>query len=114
MQIAIEERGQVTILTVDGSLDSLTARELEVQVKKMIEEGRVSLVMDLSGVDYSSSAGLKALLAARKLSRQMNGDLRLANVQVSVEKIFRMAGLFGAIPQYPDLEAAVESFGEHR
>jgi anti-sigma B factor antagonist len=114
MQIAIDERGQVTILTVDGSLDSLTAQELEVQVKKMIEEGRVSLVMDLSGVDYSSSAGLKVLLAARKLSRQMNGDLRLANVQDSVEKIFRMAGLFGVIPQYPDLEAAVESFGEHR
>ncbi len=110
MQISVEERGPATILAVDGSLDALTSRELEKQVKETIEAGKVNLVMDLGGVGYSSSAGLKVLLAGRKLSRQEGGDLRLANVQEDVEKIFRMAGLYGVIPQYPDLDAALESF----
>ena len=110
MQVKSEQRGEVLVLSVEGSLDALTAPDLGKEFSTQIVSGHFNLVADLADVDYSSSAGLRVLLTAVKETRQNGGDLRLAAVQASVNKVLTLAGISSAIEQFPDVEAAVSSF----
>ena len=110
MQVTSEQRGEVQVLSVEGSLDALTAPDLGEEFSSQIESGHINLVANLADVDYSSSAGLRVLLAAVKETRQNGGDLRLAAVQANVNKVLTLAGISSAIEQFPDVEAAVSSF----
>lgn len=110
MQVKSEERGEVVVLSVEGSLDALTAPDLGQAFSTQIASGHFKMVADLAGVDYSSSAGLRVLLAAVKETRQNGGDLRLAAVQPNVNKVLTLAGIASAIEQYADVGSAVSSF----
>ena len=110
MQVKSEQRGEVLVLWVEGSLDALTAPDLGKEFGTQIESGQINLVANLADVDYSSSAGLRVLLTAVKEARQNGGDLRLAAVQANVNKVLTLAGISSAIEQFPDVEAAVSSF----
>lgn len=112
MEIRSEQREQVTVVSIDGSVDGLTAPSLAQSFRQLIAEGHVRLVADLSGVSYTSSAGLRALLEALKESRQRGGDLRLAAVQPDVYRVLDLSGFTGILKLYPDVGAAVASFGE--
>lgn len=110
MQVKSEQHGEVVVLSVEGSLDALTAPDLGQAFDAQISAGNFNLVADLAGVDYSSSAGLRVLLAAMKETRQNGGDLRLAAVQDNVNKVLTLAGVASAIGQYADVESAISSF----
>lgn len=110
MRVKSKQRGAVTVLSVEGSLDALTAPDLGNEFSTQIESGHINLVADLAEVDYSSSAGLRVLLTAVKETRQNGGDLRLAAVQANVNKVLTLAGISSAIKQFPDVEEAVFSF----
>ncbi len=110
MQVKSERRGAVIVLSVEGSLDALTAPELGKEFSTHIESGHINLVANLADVDYSSSAGPRVLLTAVKETRQNGGDLRLAAVQANVNKVLTLAGISSAIKQFPDVGAAVSSF----
>ncbi len=110
MQITSEQIGQVVVVTVVGSLDGLTAPDLGQVFDRQIEAGAASMVADLAGLDYTSSAGLRVLLLAAKASRELGGDLRLAAVQGAVNKVLDMAGVTSIFQQFPDVETAVVSF----
>ena len=69
------------------------------------------LVADLGGVSYTSSAGLRALLAILKAVRHKKGDLRLACVQPNVHKVLEMSGFTSIFKLFEDVDAAVASFG---
>jgi anti-anti-sigma factor len=78
---------------------------------EQIQAGRVKLVGDLTGVDYTSSAGLRALLASVKDSRSNGGDLRLAGIQKNVHKVLEMSGFTSILKSFANVEQAVASFG---
>ncbi len=112
MQIKSEEHGKVIVVSVEGSLDALTAPEFGNVLTAQVEGGNPYLVADLAGVDYTSSAGLRVLLASVKETRKLGGDLRLAAVHDDVNKVLRLAGFTSIVQQFPDVEAAVASFAE--
>ena len=90
MNINIEKENGVTILKVEGRLDTTTAPELE---KAINNEGEAlkSLTLDFKGVDYISSAGLRVLLTAQK-KMNIQGSMELTNVSEAVMDIFEMTG----------------------
>jgi anti-anti-sigma factor len=112
MQINIEEHHDVMVVSVEGSLDALTAPDLGKVFDAEIKGGNSNLVADLAGVDYTSSAGLRVLLAAVKETRKLGGDFRLAAVQADVNKVLNLVGFTSIIKQYPDVESAILSFEE--
>ena len=63
MNIEISHGHQVTVVQITGSVDSLTAEALMQALSQEVGADRVRLVADFSGVEYTSSAGLRALLA---------------------------------------------------
>ncbi len=110
MEVIVEQRGAVVLVRISGSVDGLTADGLQTNLNAQIAGGATRLVGDLSGVDYTSSAGLRALLATLKATRQLGGDFRLAAVQPPVLRVLEMSGFTSILKLYPDVDAAVASF----
>ena len=90
MNINIEKENGITLMKLEGRLDTTTAPELE---KAINNEGDAlkSLVLDFKGVDYISSAGLRVLLTAQK-KMNIQGQMELNNVSEAVMDIFEMTG----------------------
>ena len=83
MQIDITP-GAVTVAAIRGSIDSLTAEQLMAAFATTVNAQMPRLVADFREVVYTSSAGLRALLAALKDALRQGGDFRLAAVQPAV------------------------------
>lgn len=90
MTITTTRNGSSLTLALEGRLDTTTAPELEAAVKEGLE-GVKSLVLDLEGLAYLSSAGLRVILAAQK---QMNrqGSMVVRNVCETIMEVFDVTG----------------------
>ena len=78
------------IVEVSGRLDTSTAPALEKTICTDISEN-ANLVLDLKGLEYISSAGLRVLLSAQKRMQKL-GSMKLRNVCEEVMEIFEMTG----------------------
>lgn len=90
MTIGKERNNEILTVIIDGRLDIVTAPELEKSIKEDTEDIR-ELVLDMNGVEYISSAGLRVILAAqKKMNRQ--GSMKLKGVCEAVMEVFEMTG----------------------
>lgn len=110
LELKVTQFDAAVAVRADGSIDALTAAQVDAALKAQFEAGRNSLVLDLGGVDFTSSAGLRVILAATKEARNKGGDLRLAAIRPSVLRVFELSGFLGVIKTYADADAAAASF----
>ena len=110
MDIAIDDRMGVTVVSVGGSLDSLTADQLLQALTEQVRAGRTHLVAACDALEYTSSAGLRVLLATVREVRQRGGDLRLAAVKDKVRRVLELSGFTSILKCYPSVDAAVASY----
>jgi len=90
MTLNKKQQGSALEIAVEGRLDTMTAPELEAELKKSLE-GAESLVLDFSKLDYISSAGLRVLLSAHKV--MMNkGGMTIKGVNEIVQEVFDVTG----------------------
>src|SRR5215211_7314241 len=111
MKTAVQHADNSTIVIVAGSVDALTAAELSKVLTNQINEGHANLVVDLIGVEFMSSAGLRTLLGAVKEARSSGGDLRIASANIGVDKVLKMSGFHNIAKVFPTPAEAVSSFG---
>ena len=90
MNIIKKENGDALEIALQGRLDTMTAPQLEQELKSCLS-GVKELTLDLEGLEYISSAGLRVLLSAQK---QMNrqGSMKLVHVNEIVKEIFEVTG----------------------
>ncbi|MGB3541297.1 STAS domain-containing protein [Rubrivirga sp.] len=103
------QRG-IVIAQIDGTIDSVSSDELLLKLRTAIANGHVRIVGDMSGVQHTSSVGLRALLGAVKAARRSGGDLRLARVPPSLEKVLEMSGFTTIFRLYDDVDSALASY----
>ena len=85
------DRGSTTIRP-EGKLTVQTSPELNAAVEQL-PDGICDLDIDLSGVDYIASAGLRVLMAADKAAMRRGGKMRLLHPGASVMEALEMTGL---------------------
>ncbi|HEV8255057.1 MAG TPA: STAS domain-containing protein [Vicinamibacteria bacterium] len=111
MELSTREDGRVTIVTVAGDLVS---GEPEAAFKKMVarllEDGRLHLLIDLQGLKFLDSSGLGALVRALTGSQKEGGQTKLVHVGPQVRKLLQMTKLDSVFEIHDDLERAVSSF----
>jgi anti-sigma B factor antagonist len=90
MTISKTISGSSLTLALEGRLDTMTAPELEDELKKSLE-GVDTLTMDFSKLDYISSAGLRVLLSAHK-KMSAAGGMKIINVNEIVQEVFEVTG----------------------
>jgi len=88
----------------------MTAPDLVGSFRAQVSGGNIQIVGDFARVEYTSSAGLRALLETVKETRQHGGDLRLAAVQPEVLRVLELSGFTHILKLFPDIESAVASF----
>ena len=102
--------GAVDVIVLRGTIDALTAPKVIEAFAKHINDGHPYVVVDFANVEFMSSAGLRALLASVKEARGKGGDLRIAAVPATIEKILKMAGFYTIIKVYASAAEAQASF----
>ena len=90
MTIQIKKTAAETVIEAAGRLDTTTAPALDKTINEDIE-GTENLVLDLKGIEYISSAGLRVLLSAQKKMQQV-GSMKVKNVCEAVMEVFEMTG----------------------
>ncbi len=111
MEIIHKEFKRVDLVSVSGRVDSNTAPDLESTFRGINDTGRFRIVLDMSNLEYISSAGLRVLVSTLKNCRRYNrGDLRLASLSDRITGVMEMAGLDVLYKIYPDATEAVGSF----
>lgn len=90
MTIEIKKNAEETIIEIVGRLDTITAPVLDKTINEDIEETK-NLVLDVKGMEYISSAGLRILLATQKKMQKI-GSMKLTNVCEEVMEVFEMTG----------------------
>lgn len=108
MKLSIKEEKDLSIVTVEGRLDTLTAPELEKQCLELLEGERKNLVLDFSSLEYISSAGLRSVLVVGKKSKANGSNLTLCGLSGLVEEVFNMSGFDSFFPIYPSVEKILE------
>jgi len=110
MEIQVEKGGTATVVRIAGSVDGTTADALLEQFRAQITGGSTRLIGELSGVVYTSSAGLRTLLATVKETRRQGGDFRLSGARPEVLRVLEMSGFTTILKVYADLDEALASF----
>src|SRR5688572_10884991 len=92
MRINEQSKDDVNVLSLEGDFDAATAPEVEKRLQTLYRGGRCRLVLDLSGVPYIASAGLRVLQMTLLAARSRSGDLRLAALSEAVREVLDLAG----------------------
>ncbi len=90
MTIEKQKNGDVLNVAIEGRLDTMTAPQLEAELKESYE-GIQELVLDLGKLEYISSAGLRVLLSAHKTMAK-KGGMKLTGVGEIIMEIFEVTG----------------------
>jgi anti-sigma B factor antagonist len=91
MEIGEEHAADLTIVDLNGRVDSSSAGALAEKLASLIEARRRQLVVNLDRVDYISSAGFRVLLVASRLAEAAEGKLALCGLSPDLQKLFSLA-----------------------
>ena len=98
MTINVERDFELVTLAVTGRLDATTAPNLEAVVNELYEDAK-ELVIDMSELEYISSAGIRVLLGAYKKMNFNQGTIRIVKANDMVREVFEMTGLSEMLEQ---------------
>jgi anti-anti-sigma factor len=98
---------QPSIIELTGRIDSVTSANVEATIDSALDAMPSALVLDLAGVTFVSSIGLRVLLMAAKRCRKQNAQLVLHSVTPQIVDLFGLSGLKAFFPIYPTREAAL-------
>ena len=90
MTIEIKKNQEQTIIEIVGRLDTITAPALDKTINEDIGDTQ-NLVLDVKGMEYISSAGLRVILAAQKKMQKI-GSMKVTGVCEEVMEVFEMTG----------------------
>ena len=90
MTIEIKKNAAQTVIEIVGRLDTITAPALDKTINEDIGDTK-DLVLDVKGMEYISSAGLRVLLSAQKKMQKI-GTMKVINVCEEVMEVFEMTG----------------------
>lgn len=114
IKISVSESGRddnLSVVRVDGVIDTLTATELEEVLDKLIKRGRYGIILDLAGVDYISSAGWGIFISRIKEIRDNSGDIKLVNMVPNVMEIYELLEFDNILSAHDSIGAARTAFG---
>lgn len=114
MDISIKHSDGVGVVSIKGELDAKSAPELTNFLNSQLSDGTINFVVDLEGLVYSSSAGIRIFLGSARDSRQKGGDLRIASVQPQVDKIFKLSKFDRIVKVFSNVDEAVQSYKDQR
>ena len=108
MEITSKQFKHCDLLAVKGRVDSATSPKLGEALEAIANEGRYKIVIDMTGLEYMSSAGFRVLIAAQRNCKRFNrGEVVLAVVPPTINAALELAGFTALFKIFPDVTTAV-------
>lgn len=110
IDVQVSNLEQVTLVKVNGRVDGTNANQLGSALAGQIDSGKTRLVLDLSSVEYMSSAGLREIVMAYKRVQRNAGDVRIVQPSRRVMELLEVSGLDTVFQIFPSQSEAVGSY----
>lgn len=109
LSIETDQMQNISVIKVKGRVDSDTAPELDDALTKLLQDNN-KIVLNLEGVEYVSSAGLRAIVKAHQNAKKSGGNVHLASVSRSVEGVLLTVGMMQMFKMFSTSEEAAAGF----
>jgi len=100
----------IALLRVRGYVDTTTSPELQRVMSRILDEGKHQLIVDLSAVNYVSSAGWGVFVGEIRALRDGGGDLKITQMPTEVFEVFEMLEFNRILTTYDSVEEAIDDF----
>jgi anti-anti-sigma factor len=107
MEFAQEQAGDVVIVKVAGRLDGTSAQPAEDSFVRLLSDGAPHLAIDMSKLDYISSAGLRVLLVVARRMQSAKSKIVLFGLLPNVREVFAISGFDKIFAIHSDADAAL-------
>ena len=111
MEITLQKYKHCDLIAIKGKVDSFTAPELFKAFEKANNDGKFKIVVDMTDLEYMSSAGFRTLLVGQRNCKRYNrGEIILARVPKKIKDALELTGFTPLFKIFDDVTAAVGSF----
>jgi anti-sigma B factor antagonist len=111
MEITTQRFKHCDLIGVNGKVDSFTAPELTKAIAAINSAGRYKIVIDMSKLEYMSSAGFRALLLGQRNCKRYNrGEIVLSAVPKRIMEALDLTGFTPLFKYFDNITAAVGNF----
>jgi anti-sigma B factor antagonist len=109
-EIKAGTNNDITVLSLEGSIDAYNSELLSEKLMNLIEKGAKKIVVDCSKLKFISSSGMGVFLAVEDDVNDGGGGLKFASVPETVLSVFKKVGLTDLFKVYDKQELAVDDF----
>lgn len=110
MQLTTNSSEGVTIIRIEGNLDTQTSTEAQEELERIVDDGARKLLIDFADLAYISSAGLRVLLVTAKKLGTDQGEMRMCNMNDVVREVFEVSGFSTIFKVFPTDSEAMSGF----
>jgi anti-anti-sigma factor len=107
VEIQCQSRSSITVVSPRGRIDTETSPELEYRLQALIQRGDAQIVLDLAGVSYMSSRGLRVLLLVSRKCQQSEARFVLAGLNDFTNELLTMTGFLPHFEVFGKVDDAV-------
>lgn len=92
MEVTITKQDSCIIATIEGRIDTATAKDFEAKVRELLQDECTEIVLDCQNMSYISSSGLRSFLILQKGINAKKGKLVLRSMGEPIKEIFKITG----------------------
>ena len=97
----------INIIKISGRMDATTTPQFNDAYQKLLESGQGRFIVDLGGLEYISSAGLRGILSMGKACKASGSSLAFCSMQAMVADMFKLSGFTSILNVYASLDEAL-------
>ncbi len=111
MEITITPKENCDLVVIKGRIDSYTAPSLSESLNNITKNNRYKVILDMSEVNYVSSAGLRVLIDIQKTCKKLHmGEVLLVNIPQRVFETLELAGFVPLFKFFKNVDSALAEF----
>lgn len=100
----------ITVVDIEGKMNTSTSPDADSYLSDLVSSGCNRFLLNMNGVDYISSSGLRVVLSTGKKLGASGGKLVFCNLNPSVGEVFRVSGFNSIFPVFETESEALNSF----
>lgn len=108
--IAVRQSGSVSLVEVRGRFTSFESKAFRDLIHGLLRQGQRNIILNLTHLEYLDSSGIGELARSYVSVVKQGGAVRVVGLAQKVEEILKITQLYQVFPEFPDEEAALESF----
>jgi len=112
--IKIRQSGLVSLVDVSGRLTSFESGALRDSISGLLKQGHKDIILNLTDLQYLDSSGIGEVARVYVSVVKQSGQMKVIGLSSKIEEVLKITHLYQVFPEFPDEEAALQSFPENR